>query len=121
MRRPKAATQPQQPPPVATTESAPDRTADQPEDPSWTLTEDQLEVQWTTHSAFQESWDRGLSQGTLTLPEGLLSPSNPRLRLRLSLPDGQLLVMRGSFTPPSTASFEMTMPLRHKLKTAMGG
>jgi hypothetical protein len=102
-------------------EDTPKQAAEIPRDPAWALKGDQLEVQWTARSALQEDWDRGLSKGTLTLPEGLLPPDNPSVRLRLSLPDGQLLVIRGSFTPPSTASFPMTMALRHKLKTALGG
>jgi hypothetical protein len=109
------------PPPQAPPKTTPEQSSEIPGDPSWTHKGDQLEVQWTSKSAFQEDWDRGLSGGTLTLPEGLLPPGNPRIRLRLSLPDGQLLVVRGSFTPPSTASFQMTMPLRFKLKTALGG
>ena len=106
------------PPPQEATQGT---ATEMPGDPSWTVNGDQLEVQWTTPSALKENWERGLSKGALTLPDGLLPPDNLRIRLRLSLPDGQLMVIRGSFTPPSTASFPMTMALRHKLKTAMGG
>jgi hypothetical protein len=108
-------------PPGPSAEAPPPPVAELPGDPSWAVQGDQLNVNWASSSAFQEAWDLGLSNGTLTLPEGLLPPGGTSIKLRLSLPDGQLLIIRSSFTPPSTASFQMTMALRHKLKTAMGG
>ncbi len=78
------------------------------------LSGDRLTLVWNTAHGFLCSWRGGLSQGSLHLNLPSLRVGT-QVKLRLELPDGQVLSVRGRVHQRGTVKIRLTLPLRQKL------
>ena len=90
---------------------------------SWAYTGEKITLQWADRVALAKSWNDGLKTGSIELPmTGSRLETQQSMSFRLTLPDGQILALRGRVasvgTEGMTCSVNVPWGARVKLQSA---
>ena len=79
---------------------------------------DRVKVSWESLKAYQAAWKAEFSKGWITPPKDASIPAEGvRLRLQVNLPDGQVLILKGTLTS-DRVKINLNLSLKHKLTKA---